>query len=136
MIFQVYSIIIQHLYTLQVITTTSLVTIHHHAVDLLTCFAYSTTPFPLITTNLICVSMSLFLFILFVSLFYFIIFCIWVKPYGICLSPSDLLPLVYNNIFRVTLVITNGRISFFFMTNIPLCIYATSSLPIHPLIGT
>ena len=84
------------------------------------------------TTYLCSVSITLFLFLL--CLFIFLestykwnhtVLSFSVRLISLSMVPS-----------RSILVITNGKISFFFMANIPLCMYTTSSLSIHLLMGT
>ena len=122
-----YSIIIQHLYTLQ--------SDHQHqsAFHPLLCswpllLILPSIPSPLVPTNLISVFMSLFLFS-FVCLFYLFRFHIWVKSCRICLSPSISLSIIP---LRPMHIVTNGRNPFFFlMTKLcwTLCRPMNCSLP-------
>ena len=96
--FQVYGVIIKHLDNSKMFTTTNLVTFLHNKVDLHPFQSLSHPPSLLITTNLFSVSMTLFLFLLFVHLFFFNRFHIGVKSYGIRLS---LTYFPWHNTFKI-----------------------------------
>ena len=91
----------------KVITPKSLVTVHHHILDLLHPFHPPPAPFP--SGNHWSVRyMYEIVFVLFVHLFCFI-FHIWVKSYGVCVFPSGLLNIISS---RSILAVTNGNINF------------------------
>lgn len=90
-----YNIIIQYCIHCSVLTTKSLISIHHHTFDSLTPFTHLPSlhpPFPLVTTNQLFASMSL----LMIHCCCFFIFHMCVKSYGISLSLPDLFPLAQS----------------------------------------
>ena len=112
----------------RMITTESLVTIHHHSLAPSLISPALQPSLPLITTYLFSVSVNVFLF-RFICSFVFLKF-----------HKSEIiqfyLSLIYHNILKVCSVVVSGNTSFFlWLSNIPLCIYTTSSLSIHPLVN-
>ena len=153
-----YSKVIQYLYSLypikrhyngcnSVLYNISLLFIYfiHSSLYLLIPCHYLASPpslSPLVTTSLFSISVSLFLFSVYICLYYFLDSTYkWYYTVFVFLSDFISQSIIFSRLIHVA---ANGRISFFFMAEeysivcvcVFVCVYTTSSLPICLLIGT